>query len=241
MASHLKNNALAALVPVVFIMMSFSGKAVAETATDDVEVYAGLMPIMKLECTDLKLGVWRLTLGSSGNEFRIGVDRNNNPLIAFPSGNPWLNKKGVSLSQEPNAAPQIGQCNLTGSAAAEGVIAIPRAFQTGTGGDVNRSEMLSHQMSEYSLNDLTLVAVSADNVYADLPQPVDLNKTFKFTVRIPTGSFIDADGAASFVVWGDFIISRQTVDNTIFGGYVSESPVSILIDDRVGGLLEWNP
>lgn len=241
MVSHSKYGALIVLVPVALIMMSFSGKASAETATDDVEVYAGLMPIMKLACTDLKLGVWRLTLGYSGNEFRIGVDRNNNPLIAFPSGNPWPSRSGVSLSQEPNAAPQIGQCNLTGSAAAEGIIAIPRAFQTGVGGDVNRSEYLSSQMGEYVLNDLTLVAVSADNVYADLPQPVDLNKTFKFTVRIPVGSEIDADGAASFIVWGDFIISPQTVDNTIFGGYVSESPVSILIDDRVGGLIDWNP
>jgi len=48
---------LAALAVAAIPFGIFAGTAAAETATDTVDVYAGLTQVMTLSCTDVNLGV----------------------------------------------------------------------------------------------------------------------------------------------------------------------------------------
>ncbi|MFU8785512.1 hypothetical protein, partial [Aliidiomarina sp.] len=73
---------LATIVAAAAVLTS----AAAEEATADISVYAGLEPVMQLECSDMNFGVYQIArgdrgIGSSGNttvQMSIGNNRDTN-------------------------------------------------------------------------------------------------------------------------------------------------------------------
>ncbi|WP_404400533.1 hypothetical protein LG288_11090 [Idiomarina seosinensis] len=232
MASNIKNSALAALVPVALIMMSFSGKAAAETATDDVQVYAGLSAVLKIECTDLNFGVWRVPLRGTDysasayvelEAMRFNADEDRFTTILDVPRYSDL----IALTSE-SAAPQVAGCIVSGSDAVdgtEGTVSMPGAyFASGT---------TVLQIVDY----MTPITSKEEYVFGDIGVPSNRDQTIPVTVKI----YDDLDyrnqvirgGITRFAVGGRLTL-RTWNEPGDFGGYKLANPVAITFDDNVG-------
>jgi len=64
----------------------FVGQAAAETATDTIDVYAGLAPVMELSCSDVNFGVWRVPTGTrSGGATTVALATDSTTSITAGS------------------------------------------------------------------------------------------------------------------------------------------------------------
>ena len=215
MASYLKNSAFAAIIPVVLIMMSFSGKAAAETATDDVEVYAGLAPVLELVCSDVKFGVWRVPVRTSGDVTLITLTADN--VVAVTG-----NAAGVAKSEANDAEPAAGNCTFTGSSA--------EASEDG----MVVTMVVGGSQASVADGNLTNGAMvpTANNEYAGLLMPVS-SASLGFSLSFPQSAAIGSDGSGSFKITGILTIP-ETIIAANYGAYKQAGVISVTIDDSVG-------
>jgi len=196
------------LVVVTLSLGLFVGQAAAETATDTVDVYAGLAPVMELSCTDVNFGVWRVPTDSrSGNttitlvkEGTASVTSGSSTNIAL-SGN-WL-------------APQAGSCTVSGSGAANGITG-QVGISSATGSFVGNSGS----------------GFEAEAI-AEAGTPV-ASFTYALTNTTPVAM---AAGATSFTLHGTMEIPDGLIAAN-YGGYQSPSITVDYVDDDIGNLEE---
>lgn len=99
----------------VLAMLASTGAApvFAATASADMDVTAGLAPVMVMTCTPLKFGVWRVPVRNTGNATVVE--------LSLTSDTPTVNGNttGVALSTTAGWGAARGQCTMSGSAAAD--------------------------------------------------------------------------------------------------------------------------
>ena len=212
MASNIKNSALAAFVPVALIMMSFSGKAVAETATDDVEVYAGLAPILALECTNVNFGAWRVPPGERATFTTIKMPTNKSIDNITPTlGDTDTADNDVSLSTK-YAAPSYGDCTVTGSLA-------------------YRDGLVTRGTVTASVTSGSLVPTSNNPFAVGLNAPTGSPlSNFTYVLEFATlKPIISSTGRANFWIGGTLTIPKELISDN-YGAYQSGS-ITITFDD----------
>ena len=201
---------LAALVPVVLIMMSFSGKAAAETATDDVQVYAGLAPILALECSSVNFGAWRVPPGERGTFTKINMPTNSSKVTATV-GDTSTADNDVSLSIK-YAAPSLGECIATGSL----------AYRDGS---VTRGTVTHSAIGGF-------LSGTSNNPFATgLNAPTGFNlQGFRYVLEFSTLTpLISSTGRATFRIGGTLTIPEKLISDN-YGAYQS-GLITITFDD----------
>ena len=196
---------LVGLVVVALSLGLFVGQAAAETATDTVDVYAGLAPVMEMSCEDVNFGVWRVptasrsgantvTLSDAGATAVTGTGTSTN--IALSSN--WL-------------APQAGSCTVTGSTAVNGTVGVV-AISSATGSFVGNDD--SGFEAEGIAEAVTVVS----------------GFTYELASTTPVGMVA---GATSFTLHGTMEIPDSLIAAN-YGGYQSPS-ITVTYTDVNGG------
>lgn len=187
----MKMNKLMAGVAVAALPFGiFVGQASAETASDTIDVYAGLAPVMQLTCTDVNFGVWRVPTGSrSGGATTVSLTALDAASVTAGSS------ANIALSanyEDPAAA----DCTVTGSAATDATIG-QVSFTGGTG--------------SFATNGGT--GFNSENLAA--PSTVVSSFTYALSSSTPAAM---ASGATSFSVYGTMSIPDALVTAN-YGGY----------------------
>ena len=198
------------------VAAGFASNAAAETATDSVEVYAGLAPVLELVCTDVKFGVWRVPVRDEGGTTTITLAENDDATVGGP------NVTGVALSNAAGAEPAAGSCAFTGSGATAGADAMSVSMTT---------TVVGATAADGSLTGGSMIA-AANNEYAGLDAP-DTAATLEFTLSFPTATAIDENGAGSFKIAGVLTIPEDIVTDN-YGGYKQDGTINVTIDDGFG-------
>lgn len=197
----LANIMLATIVAATVTLSS----AAAEEATADISVYAGLEPVMQLECSDMNFGVYQIARGDRGigsNPTRVmlstGVDGSTGLLETFIS---FVNagQDQIALSDKPQFdGPQPAICVVTGSRAKNTEIDItrdPAAFTpmafSGVGANPFATTLIDPKTSATGI-------VGFFNVPASVDTNAEGNAEFTITgeVRIPNN--LSADNYGSY-------------------------------------------
>lgn len=200
------------------VAAGFATNVAAETATDTIDVYAGLAPVLELICTDVKFGVWRIPVRSLNGTTTITLTNNAGATEHAVGGN----DTGVSLSDAAAAAPALGSCAFTGSVATEGAETMGVTMATTVTGAT---------MAGGSLTGGTMVS-AADNEYvAGLSFPVTA-AALGFTLSFPQLTAVDANGEGSFKIAGVLTIPETIVPNN-YGGYKQDGTITVTINDEV--------
>lgn len=197
----------AALVPVVLIMMSFAGKAAAETATDTIEVHAGLAAALTFTCTDLHFGVWRVSPGNSEGEITIGSTLSGT-IFTTTTENPTDGNYANSLAE--NHQPMVAVCVATGSEAA-----------------VNTQP--SVQVNTDAGNFLPLTA-GHKFVLANFITIPNTAIAMSYTLSVTTPTQINEEGESRFSIGGTWTVPANIVADN-HGGYVSEELHTVTFND----------
>jgi len=171
---------------VVFFLLFWTVNAAAETASDQVDVYSGLAPVMTLSCTDLNFGVYQIARGDRGitgvttATLSWTYDSFDDVWAAFIS---FTNagQDQIALSDKPDYdAPSPAVCTVSGSRATSMTVNVTSA-PTGAfyfGG-------------------------AADNPFAaNLGRPTTPTFTMRGVMTVPGTVTLDATGSGSFVITG---------------------------------------
>lgn len=194
------------------VAAGFATNAAAETASDTIEVYAGLAPVLELTCSDVKFGVWRVPTRTEGGVTTITLSDDNTTAVA-------TNTTNVALSSAEIAQPAAGSCAFTGSAVATG--------ETAMGVSMAATEATT---GAGTLTAGTLIA-AANNVYADI-NGASAGAALEFTLNFPTTTAVDSNGAGSFKIAGVLTIPETIVADN-YGGYKQNGTITVTIDDGV--------
>lgn len=204
-------------VAVIVGLTAISSSAIAETATDTIEVYAGLAPVLELVCSDVKFGVWRVPTRTGGGVTTITLSDND----SAEAGGDTTGVALVNLTRNPAAQPAAGSCAFTGSAATAGDTAMAvsmAATEATTGaGTLTSGTMVSDRDEDYG------VGISFPVLAAGLG----------FTLSFPTTTAIDANGAGSFKIAGVLTIPETIVPNN-YGAYKQNGTITVTVNDGVG-------
>ena len=191
------------------VAAGFASNAAAETATDTVDVYAGLQAVLEMTCSDVNFGVWRVPTGDRGGSTTVTLDESGNVSATVTSGGAADN--GVANDDDKFDAPAAGTCNVTGSTVsdADGAASIT------TGGSG------------------TFLGTNSNPFATGLEKPDALppGSAFSFTLSLSTATpAIDANGEATFQVVGSMEIPNNLVSDN-YGAYISEGSSTVLFDD----------
>ena len=169
----------------------FVGQAAAETATDSVDVYAGLAPVLELTCTDVNFGVWRVPAGERGGANTITLAANGATTVGGTG-----TATSIALSGTYNStAPFAGSCTVSGSNATD-------ATEGAASLSVTSGTLAGTTVNSYSSQDVAPAH--------------DANLTYTLEVSDATPAI--SSGAASFDITGVMTIPEAlVVDN--YGEY----------------------
>ncbi|HEY7884493.1 MAG TPA: hypothetical protein VIC08_06040 [Cellvibrionaceae bacterium] len=190
------------------VAAGFATNAAAETATDTIDVYAGLAPVLEMECTDVNFGVWRVPTGDRSGTTTVTLDAGSTATATVTSGG--AADTAVSLSTKYNA-PAAGTCNVTGSTVTSGNGAA--SITTGSSG--------------------TFLGTASNPFATGLAAPTALppGSAFDFTLSLSTATpAINANGEATFQVIGSMEIPNNLVSDN-YGAYKSEGSSTVQFDD----------
>lgn len=178
----------------------FAGTAAAETATDTIDVYAGLSSVMELSCTDLNYGVWIVPTGGRSGTTTVSLTSDNNTSITAGSST------GIALSAN-YAAPAAASCTVTGSTAADGTTG--QVNFTGTG---------------------TFVANAGGTGFnaETIAEPTTALTSFYYSLAHTTPTAMSS-GATSFKVYGTITIP-DGLTTANYGGYMAPAVIVIYED-----------
>lgn len=203
------------------VAAGFATNVAAETASDNINVYAGLAPVLELMCSDVKFGVWRVPVGSrTGGATTITLTDGGSGATEFAIGG---STTGVAVSGAAEAAaPALGSCAFTGSVADAGETAMGVSMATTVTGastdDVG------------SLTGGTMVAAGADE-YAGLAAPETVNTGLGFTLSFEPATAISVSGEGSFKIAGILTIPDNIVAGN-YGGYKQDGTITVTINDE---------
>lgn len=191
-------------------LTAISSSAIAETATDTIEVYAGLAPILTLECSNVNFGAWRVPPGERANLTKINMPTNSSNVTATV-GDTSTADNDVSLSIK-YASPSLGECIATGSS----------AYRDGlqTRGTVTRSAAGG------------LLSGTSNNPFAiGLNAPTGFSlQGFRYVLEFSTlAPLISSTGRATFRIGGTLTIPKTLVSDN-YGAYQS-GLITITFDD----------
>ncbi|HEY7884494.1 MAG TPA: hypothetical protein VIC08_06045 [Cellvibrionaceae bacterium] len=200
------------IVALATCLVGFSSSSSAETATDTIEVYAGLAPALELSCTDVHFGVWRVPTGNRGGATNITLTRQNDALAGDNAGR-------MALSENPAFnGPQAGSCNVTGSSAT-----------TGNGQAILVGESPQQTVS----GTLAAIADVSDYKFGTIAIPGGGAGTMAYTLGVSNRTPpISETGTASFSIVGVLTIPNN-ITSDWFGGYKSSAPHAVQFDDFV--------
>ena len=197
------------LMLVLLVLILLPGSIYAETATDDIDVYSGLAPVMTLTCTDLNFGVYQIARGDrgTGGVTTVTLSWNHdgfNDVYATSIGFTNPGQDMIALSDKLSYdGPSPGLCTVSGSQASNTSIAISRSPTT-------------------AFN----FAGTAGNPFAatlDTPDAALTNMLGVMTV--PATVALDANGSGSFVITG----AVQIPNNLSAGNYGSYKGPAVTI------------
>jgi hypothetical protein len=103
--------AATALITVALLASAASRADTGDVATTTLEVTAGLVPVMTLDCTDVSFGDYLVPTGSRGGATIVTLNSSGN--ASFSGGT-----EGVALASS-GAQPSVGSCTVSGSQAAD--------------------------------------------------------------------------------------------------------------------------
>lgn len=189
------------------VAAGFATNVAAETASDTIQVYAGLAPVLEMTCTDVNFGVWRVPTGDRGDKTIVTLNASSVATATVFTGG--AADTAVSLSGKYDN-PAAGTCDVTGSAVS----------------NVNGVATLTDGSGIF-------IGTDANTFATGLAEPTDLplDSVFKFTLGLSTGTpAINADGEATFKVIGSMEIPNNLVTNN-YGAYKSEGSVTVEFDD----------
>ncbi len=185
---------------------SLATTAQAETASDTIDVFAGLKSIMKLTCTDVNFGVWRVPTGvRTGGATTITLDASNQATRTAGSAD----KVALSTVFE---APRTGVCNVTGSTLTSGLGAVTlNGAATATGSFITNGGT--------GFNSEVLAAPGT---------PVE---SFTYTLNLSSSTpTISGTGTATFTIQGTMSIP-DALSAANYGGYKSTTVVAAFEDN----------
>lgn len=197
------------------VAAGFATNVAAETATDTIDVYAGLAPVLELVCSDVKFGVWRVPTRTEGGVTTITLSDDNTTAVA-------TNTTNVALSGAAIAQPAAGSCAFTGSAGAAGETAMDVSMATTVtsastaAGELTGGTMIAATSNEYAALDAATTAAALG-----------------FELSFPTTTAVDSNGAGSFKIAGVLTIPETIVADN-YGGYKQDGTITVTIDDGVG-------
>lgn len=198
---------------VIVGLTAVSGSAIAETATDTIEVYAGLEAVLKLECSDINFGVWRVPTGNRSNPTTVYLAENGDTEAKVSNNVGAAADTAVSLSTIYDT-PSASTCTVTGSqVGGEGI--------TGTAAYVDDSGSGQLVPGTFTGAANYLAAASTDTGLFGFSYVLSFSQT-----AVP----IAADGTATFTISGRMNIPNSVATNN-YGAYKSLSTVSIQFDD----------
>ena len=187
--------------------LGLSQAAMADTATDDLVVTAGLAEALTLSCDEaLSFGITRV-----GNLEREGT---TTLTVAPADGAITVTGEADQITAGPG---RQGQCTIAGSNADEG-----------TGVDVSIGDTAANLTSNASVN-LTGNATAFSGLDAPTTDVTGLSVT-DFTLERAVE--IDADGGAVFDIGGELTIPATLVSDNL-GGY--QGTIEVKVDDGFGG------
>ena len=198
---------------VVVGFSAVSASAIAETATDTVEVYAGLESVLKLECSDINFGVWRVPTGIRSNSTTVYLAENGDTEAKVSNNEGAAADTAVSLSMIYDT-PSASTCTVTGSQVGGEAITGTASFL----GDSGSGQLVPGTYT------------GATNYPAAAITDAGL---FGFTYVLSfsqTAVPIAADGTATFTISGRMNIPSPVATNN-YGAYKSLNTVSIQFDD----------
>lgn len=208
MKSSMKLKAL-----IVAIAVGYVSNIAAETASDSVNVYAGLMPALELTCSDVHFGVWRVPVRTGGTATTIALtagvftDSSYASLTAVTG-----NTSGVAQSVIFDEA-QVGTCVATGSRTPTST-----AGSATFSGDVSAISLSAiTNSSEY-----TFGAINAPTS----PDPLSLSYTLGIS---PVAPLLNA-GEATFAITGTLNIPAD-ISVADYGGYKSDASITVTFTD----------
>ncbi|WP_404400541.1 hypothetical protein LG288_11110 [Idiomarina seosinensis] len=192
-----------------------SNAALAEEATTDISVYAGLEPVMQLNCSSLNFGVYQIARGDRGigsNKTTIqmatGSNRDTGELEARIS---FINQgqDQIALSDKPEYdPPQFAVCLVTGSRVKSGSLTIAR---------------------ESGFGSVSFAGVASNQFALSLGNPKTAATGILGYFTVPTSVQTDANGEAEFQVVGELDIPNNLVADN-YGSYKAE-PLTITVSD----------
>lgn len=193
------------MAPLVFVTA-----ARAETDIDTIEVYAGLTPVLEMQCTDLNFGVWLVPTGTRAGPTFIDIPSSGDATAQLTDAAGGADN-AVSLSSKYDL-PSPAICLVTGS-------------QMG-GAGVNGTAMITTGGPTGTLIPGEYVGASAYPGAA----ATGLG-SFTYAIELSTTTpAISAEGTATFMVVGSMMIPAAVLA-THYGAYTGTVSRTISFDD----------
>lgn len=185
----------------------------AETSSDEIQVYAGLEPVLSLTCTDVNFGVYQVSRGNRGitgnTQVNMGfqTDAFTGSII---TGVSFTNagQDQIALSEKPQYAdPSVGVCIVSGSKV--------------------RNQLID--VSSAPSGVFTFIGDAANPFAPGLSIASQNLAGFQGVLSVPSTVQIDNKGEGEFRVTGSLLIPNNlAADN--YGAYKAVS-ITITVDD----------
>ena len=201
------------LLAVVLFLHLCAVNAAAEMATDEIDVYSGLAPVMTLSCTDLNFGVYQIARGDRGI---TGVTTATLSWTYDGFNDVWAanisfanaGQDMIALSDKPDYdAPSPAVCTVNGSRATSATVSVTSsptgAFYFG--------------------------GAASNPFAANLATPTTPTTTMRGVMTVPATVTLDATGAGSFVITGAVQIPNNLTANN-YGSYKGQA-VTMTVND----------
>lgn len=189
------------------VVAGFATNVAAETASDTIEVYAGLASVLEMTCSDVNFGVWLVPTGDRGVATYVILDEGSIASAIIASD--LTVDTTVALSNNYDN-PAVGLCNVTGSAVS----------------DANGEATITNEHGSF-------LGTSA-NPFAtgfDAPTEGPPSSAFYFTLYLSSETpSINSNGEATFEVLGTMHIPNNLVTNN-YGAYKNEGSATVGFDD----------
>lgn len=190
--------------------------ALAEEATTDISVYAGLEPVMQLNCSPLNFGVYQIArgdrgIGSGGKTTVQMAIGNNRDTFAEEARISFINsgQDQIALSDKPEYdPPQFAVCLVTGSRVKSGSLTITR---------------------DPGFGSVSFAGVASNPFALSLGNPNTAANGIVGYFTVPASVQTDANGDAEFTVVGELDIPNNLVADN-YGSYKA-APVTITVSD----------
>lgn len=201
----------------VLLLIPLCVTVYAETATDEIDVYSGLAPVMMLTCTDLNFGVYQIARGDRGISGDTSATLNWSLVYDRDSSSDVMTAEisftnagldSIALSDKPEYdAPAPAVCTVSGSRVINSNIGVSSSVSgtfpfAGTGGNPFA----------------TTLAIPNSGVTG-----------MEGRMTVPATVALDANGSGTFVITGQvWIPNNLSADN--YGSYKGQA-VTITVND----------